>query len=259
MSKSRPAVMKKNFLSCCVKFLCRIESDCIEKSGSRMNLDASSFDAASASHVRLKDAYLGGLKEERQGDLSHEKEETDDSESEPWYYKLVARTNEACGRPLAGETTESLSSAFQRSQSNKEATLEHFLAISPHTLPKMETVFDIVRKIYGRPSDDHVEDLDVNVAIWGVFMNATPKAAVHFGKDYDTNLRFVKNSSLENNRTAFQRNRKADQWSDRNHWHKPDQFPRFEVGIDKLIAQSSLSICHCQGCALLGKNGRRSC
>ena len=34
------------------------------KSGSRMNLQASSFDAASASHVRLKDAYLGWLKEE---------------------------------------------------------------------------------------------------------------------------------------------------------------------------------------------------
>ena len=31
------------------------------KPGSKMNLDASSFDAASASQVRLKDAYLGGF------------------------------------------------------------------------------------------------------------------------------------------------------------------------------------------------------
>ena len=30
-----------------------------------MNLEASSFDAASASQVRLKDAYLGGLNEEQ--------------------------------------------------------------------------------------------------------------------------------------------------------------------------------------------------
>ena len=58
---------------------------------------------------------------------------------------------------------------------------------------------------------------------------------------------------------------KEKSWSDRNLWHKPDQFPTFEVGIDKLIAQSSLSTCHCQGlcllwlCALLGKNGKRSC
>ena len=31
-----------------------------------MNLEASSFDAASASQVRLEDAYLGGLKEKQQ-------------------------------------------------------------------------------------------------------------------------------------------------------------------------------------------------
>ena len=74
--------------------------------GSKMNLEACSFKAASASQVRLKDAYLGGLKEEQQGDVAHEKEEnskeTDDSESEPWFYKPVAQTNEACRKPLAG-------------------------------------------------------------------------------------------------------------------------------------------------------------
>ena len=85
------------------------------KPGSSMNLEASSLNAASTSQVRLKDAYLGGLKEEQQGDLTHEKEETDDSESEPWYYKLVARTNEACGKPLARGTAESISQAFQKS------------------------------------------------------------------------------------------------------------------------------------------------
>ena len=60
------------------------------------------------------------------------------------------------------------------------------------------------------------------------------------------NLRFVNNYRLENNRTAFQRDRNSDQWPDRNHWHKPDQFPRLEMGIDKLIAQSNLSMFHCQ-------------
>ena len=98
------------------------------KLGCRMNLEASSFDAASTSQVRLKDAYLGRLKEERQGDFPHEKEEnsegTDVSESEPWFYKPVLRNNEACGKPLAGETAESISSAFQKSQNNEEATLE---------------------------------------------------------------------------------------------------------------------------------------
>ena len=49
--------------------------------------------------MRLKDAYLGRLKEQQQGNLTHEKEqiseETDDSESEPECYKPVAPTDEA--------------------------------------------------------------------------------------------------------------------------------------------------------------------
>ena len=130
-------------------------------------------------------------------------EETDDSESEPWYYKPVAQTNEARGRPLAGETTESLSSAFQKSQSNKEATLEHFLAISPHTLPEMDAVYDMVKNVYERPANDPMEDLDVNVVIWGEFMNATLKAAIHLGNDHDVNSRHVKNSSWRSTGQLF--------------------------------------------------------
>ena len=85
------------FLSFVVKFLCRFKFDCIkspvmpiasEKPDSKMSVEPSSFEAASASQVRLKDAYLGGLKEGQRGDLPCERqensEETDDSESEPW-------------------------------------------------------------------------------------------------------------------------------------------------------------------------------
>ena len=96
MSKSRPALM--NMSSYLIATSSSAASSPIVskspgmsgasgKPGSRMNLEASSFDAASASQVRLKDAYLGGLKEEQQGNLTHEQEqiseETDDSESEP--------------------------------------------------------------------------------------------------------------------------------------------------------------------------------
>ena len=72
MSKSRPAVM--NMFSDLVASSSSAASSPIAskslgmsgasgKLGSKMNLEASSFDAASASQVRLKDAYLGGLKE----------------------------------------------------------------------------------------------------------------------------------------------------------------------------------------------------
>ena len=121
----------------------------------------------------------------------------------------------------------------------------------------------MVREIFGRQPGDPLKDSNVNLAIWWMFMNTTLRAAVHLGKNWHE-VKICKELSLKNNRTAFQRNRKADEWSDRNHWHKPDPFPRFEVGIDKHIAQPSLSKCHCQSirllrlCDLLGENGTRS-
>ena len=78
---------------------------------------------------------------------------------------LLLKKNEACGKPHAGETAES-STAFQKSQKNKEATVGHFIAISPQTISYTEAVYDIVRKTYGRPSDDPMEYLIVNMALW---------------------------------------------------------------------------------------------
>ena len=214
------------------------------KPGGRMNLEASSFDAASASQVRLKDAYLGGLKEKQQGDLSHEREEnsgeTDDSESEPWYYRPVAQANEACGKPLAGEIAESSSSAVQKSQNNKEATSEHFFAISQQTISYTEAVYDMVRK---RPAGDPMKDLDMNVGTWEYLWMLLSEQP---WREFEKCAKFF----LENYRTTFQGNRKVDQWSNRDYWYKPDWHSRFKVVIDKLVAQSSSSIRHCQGLRL---------
>ena len=120
VSKSRPAVMN---VSC--RFIATSSSAASSplaskslvmpissgKPESRMSVEASSFDAASASQVRLKDAYLGGLKEEQEGNLTHEKEhiseETDDSESEPWYYKRCIPwrvDGRAAERPVASRS-----------------------------------------------------------------------------------------------------------------------------------------------------------
>ena len=38
-----------------------------------------------------------------------------------------------------------------------------------------------------------MDDLDVNAAIWGIFLNTTLQAAVHLGQDYEANVRYVKN------------------------------------------------------------------
>ena len=93
------------------------------------------------------------------------------------------------------------SSVDQESQKNTEATWDHYLQISPDTSHYMEAVFSMVRKIYGKQPGDPMEDLNVNLAIWRMFMNTTLRAAVHLGEDYDMILRFVKELSLENHGT----------------------------------------------------------
>ena len=65
--------------------------------------------------------------------------------------------------------------------------------MSPATVQHTETVLSIIRKIYEREPDDPVGDLDVNMAIWCIFLNTTLQAAVHLGRDCEVNLRFVKN------------------------------------------------------------------
>ena len=65
--------------------------------------------------------------------------------------------------------------------------------MSPATIHYTEAVFSIVREIYGREHDDTMDDVDVNMAIWSIFLNATVQAAVDLGQDYEANLRIVKN------------------------------------------------------------------
>ena len=69
-------------------------------------------------------------------------------------------------------------------------------------------------------------------------MNTILRAAVHLGIRHEFEM--CKELSLENNGTSFREHRKADQLSDRNHWHQLDQFPRFKVGIDKLYCTVEL-------------------
>ena len=45
----------------------------------------------------------------------------------------------------------------------------------------------------GKQTGDPMEDLHVNLAIWRMLMNTTLQAAIHLGKDYDTNLHYAMN------------------------------------------------------------------
>ena len=131
--------------------------------GSRMNIAASSFDAASTSQVRLKDAYLGGSKEKQQGDLPQGREEnsieTDNSGSEPWYY---FKKNEACGKPLAGGLAEVVSSEFQISHKTvKERLWNTSLPYRHITSLTRMTSTTWSEKSTQRPAGDPMKYLDV--------------------------------------------------------------------------------------------------
>ena len=99
--------------------------------------------------------------------------------------------------------------AYQ-SQKDTEATWRHYLQASPHTSHCTEAVFSMVREIYGRTLRDPKKDLDVNLAIWKMFLNTTLRAAVHLGKDYEGNLRYVKNYLWKTAGQLFRETEKLD-------------------------------------------------
>ena len=68
------------------------------------------------------------------------------------------------------------------------------LHVSPATVHHMQAVFSIVRRIYGREHDDPMADLNLNMTIWGIFLNTTLRTAVHLGQDHDANAHYVRNN-----------------------------------------------------------------
>ena len=68
----------------------------------------------------------------------------------------------------------------------------------------MDKVYSVVRKTYDRKPTVEMEDLDVNAAIWRMFMITTLQAAVHLGKDCEVNFTIRQESSLEYCGTVIQ-------------------------------------------------------
>ena len=84
----------------------------------------------------------------------------------------------------------------------------HNQHVSPATNHHTQAVFSIVRKIYERELDDLVDDLDVSMAIWSMFLKTTLQATVHLGQNYEANLRFLKNHLWNSVGQLFNENEK---------------------------------------------------
>ena len=196
VSKSRPAVMNMS------SFIATSSSTALSpivftslgvpipsgKPDSRMSVEPSSFDVASTSQVPLRvDGRAAGSPV-----ASRRRKFRRLGQSCGWNLVLWRRI--CCPNNKLGRNTfahGASSSIDQESQQNMEATWDHHLQLSPDTSHYMEAVFSMVRKIYGKPPGDPMEDLTVNLATWRMFMNTTLAVAVHLGKDYDTNMRLV--------------------------------------------------------------------
>ena len=105
----------------------------------------------------------------------------------------------------------------------------------------MEAVLSMARKIYGKQPGDPMEDLNVNLAIWELYKNTTLRAAVHLGKDHDTNLRFIKNYLWKTTGQLFRETEKLISGQTET------------TGISLISFQDLwwVSTCHCQGLCLL--------
>ena len=69
----------------------------------------------------------------------------------------------------------------------------HNLHISTAYVRHLEKVLRNVRQRYGLSPGDKRAKLDVNAAIWRIFMSVTLQTAVHIGKDRSEILRSIKN------------------------------------------------------------------
>ena len=113
----------------------------------------------------------------------------------------------------------------------------------------------IVRKIYERERADPMENLDVNAAIWSIFLNTTLQAAFHLRQDYEVNFRFAKNHLWNSVEKLFNETRRLIFDQTEIIGVTNDWFRRTYMELDKLIVQQSLLDHTCENLHLLRLGG----
>ena len=140
------------------------------KPDSRISIERNSFDAASPSQVRVKNSYLDGSMEKQRKNSSHQEEEdSDNPETEIWYYngELVVQNSKTWEQPLHTEPVLQLTKKVQK---DTKTTWDHYLHISPSTSHYADALLSIVRKISGKQLDDPMKDLNVYLTFGVMFI-----------------------------------------------------------------------------------------
>ena len=169
-----------------------------------------SFDAASSSQVRLKDAYLGGLMEKQRRNPSHQEEEedsedSDNPEAEIWYCEGK--------QPFAHGASSSVDKESQDMQTLPPNIATQIPLYGSRLLHGQGNVWKKTPRSYERFGSE-----------FGNLKNVHEQhsSSGSSRKRQRSEFKLLKESSLENCGTVFQGNRKAGQRSDRNRWQKHD-------------------------------------
>ena len=121
--------------------------------------------------------------------------------------KLVAtqeEDQEHLNFPEDSKSTRKLVASGNSEAEGSDKSWPHNLHISTNYVPHMEKVFSILRQRYGLGPMDQMKHLDVNTAIWSIFLSVTLQATVHLGSDDTENLRSTKNQTKKSLRQLFQ-------------------------------------------------------
>ena len=108
----------------------------------------------------------------------------------------------------------------------------------------MERVFSIVRQRYGLTPTDQMKNLDVNTAIWSIFMSVTLQAAVSSWWRLHRKSAIHEESTQEFVETVISCDWEVDHRSDRNEWTDHDWLAACYVERD------DCSVCHCKNLPL---------
>ena len=161
VSKSRPAAM--NISSSFLRQVSSTASSPIVSKSPGMPIASGKPDSKMSQAIEPS-----SIREKQRGDPSHQEEEdsedSDNPAAETWYFKeeLVAQNSEAWRETLAHGASQ-LTGKVKRRRKRRGTTTSKYRR-THRTI--WEAVFSMVRKIYGKPPGDRMEDLNVNLAIW---------------------------------------------------------------------------------------------
>ena len=113
-----------------------------------------------------------------QGDISTRRLVAADKDQEYLNHQERISTGEPVAPRYQGYPENPQTPEDSEKSEPESRTWPHHFRISPHCADHMKKVFSIIRKTHDRKQTDDLKHLDVNTAIWSIYVSVTLQAAV---------------------------------------------------------------------------------